>query len=188
MNVSKAFESFPEEGLLVGKILVAYTNLEVDLMNCIKTVLSDLDTVLKVMYRVRGETQRIMIAESLGFQTFKDLGLDSDFKLVISCLKFCVKLRNQYAHSIFWNDLGDRLVFSDLEALAKSNNKLTDVRGIQKRYIDVDLLRSQLDYFEYVSDFLMFLLNEGLKKKGGNGLQLTKPSTRGQPELFCKYS
>jgi hypothetical protein len=187
MNVSKAFEDFPDEGLLVGKILVAYTNLEIDLMNCIKTVLSDLDTVLKVMYRVRGETQRIEVAVAIGYQAYKDLNLEDDFKYAILCLRTCVRIRNQYAHSIFWNDNSGILVFSDLEKIAKSDEKITNIHGIQKKYINEYLLNQQLIFFEYTSDFLMFLLNEGLSKRGKRSLSISRPTNAKQPELFLTH-
>ena len=54
MNISQAFADFPEEGAFVGRILLGYTDLEIDLMHCVKSVRGDLDTVFKAMYRARG--------------------------------------------------------------------------------------------------------------------------------------
>jgi hypothetical protein len=60
------FSKFPTELGLVGHLLLAYGELEFDLMHCVSVVRGDLDAVLKTMDRARGETQRLDIAGALG--------------------------------------------------------------------------------------------------------------------------
>jgi hypothetical protein len=48
--------TFPKEMAVIGRILVDYGELEVDLMNCVQVARSfDLNGTLKAMFRVRGE-------------------------------------------------------------------------------------------------------------------------------------
>lgn len=184
MNLFKAFRDFPNEANAIGMILSSYTSLEVDLMNCVKSVRSDLDTVLKVMYRSRGEGNRIEIADALGFQAYKEMNLGNEFKDAITAIKYCVKIRNQYAHCIWWNDYSGHLAFSNIETLAKSNQKITDLKNMNICHVDLNILHDQLSYYEYASDFLMWILNEGLRVRGNPNIVLpNRPSVRIAPSL-----
>ena len=184
MNLFKAFNDFPSEASAIGTILSSYTSLEVDLMNAVKSVRSDLDTVLKVMYRSRGESNRIEIADALGFQAYKELNLGDEFRDAITAIKYCVKIRNQYAHCIWWNDYSGHLAFSNIEKLAKSNQKIVDLKDMNICHIELKILQDQLSYYEYVSDYLMWILNEGLRMQGKHTLILSnKPQPRSPPAL-----
>jgi hypothetical protein len=58
---------FIKEGLSVGRILTGYINLEVGLIHCVQVGLGgDFDTVIKKMFKRRGEKLRIDEAEKLG--------------------------------------------------------------------------------------------------------------------------
>ena len=61
-----AFADFPAEAEIIGRLLAGYTNLEVGLMNCVQVVRLDFDTVLKAIFRARGETARIDITTRFG--------------------------------------------------------------------------------------------------------------------------
>lgn len=184
MNLFKAFNDFPAEANAIGMILSSYTSLEVDLMNTVKSVRSDLDTVLKVLYRSRGESNRIEIADALGFQAYKEMNLGDEFKDAIIAIKHCVKIRNQYAHCIWWNDYSGYLAFSNIETLAKSNQKITDLKNMNICHVRLNILQDQLSYYEYVSDFLMWILNEGLRTQGKNALMMAnRPHFRSLPAL-----
>ncbi len=185
MNLYKAFEAFPEETNLIGQILASYTSLEVDLMNCVKSVQDDLDTVLKVIYRPRGETKRIEIADAMGYQKYLGLNLGKEFKESVSAAKYCVRIRNQYAHCIWWDDNSGNLAFANLEELAKLDDLITDLRGMSVKHVTAEILMEQLNYFEYVSDLLVWVLNEGLKNQGRQYFPIAhKPNAVNQPALF----
>ena len=58
---------FPKEMAVIGRLLVDYGDLELDLMNAVQVMRKyDLNSTLKTMFRVRGETNRIDIADGLG--------------------------------------------------------------------------------------------------------------------------
>src|SRR5947199_10488885 len=99
------FGAFPAEAKMVGRIVIEYGELEITLMNCLHMARGgDLDTVLKAMFRTRGEAQRIAIADALGRQSFVGLGLDAEFAKAIGDMDYCRTIRNQYAHCIWIAD------------------------------------------------------------------------------------
>jgi hypothetical protein len=126
-----AFPSkFAKEGVAVGRLLTSYSILEIDLMNCVQMGRGgDLNTVLKAMYGKRGANARIDEAEKLGVTSYSALGLAGDFGTAISAFRYCLKIRNQFAHWIWWDDLTGQVAFADLEELAKQ--KKSDYRSSQ---------------------------------------------------------
>jgi hypothetical protein len=66
MNNIAAFKKFSGEAAIIGRLLASYTDLEVGLMHCAQVVRDDFDIVLKVMFRTRGEIQRVYVADALG--------------------------------------------------------------------------------------------------------------------------
>lgn len=166
MTVLRSFSDFPAEAILIGRMVVGYTDLEIDLMNCVKSARQDLDTVFKSMFRARGETQRIDIADAIGRQTYRELNLGTQFEMAIGAQRHCLKIRNQYAHSAWWNDNSGRLAFANLEDLAKVNDRVEDLHGLNVRHVEIDLLQEQFAYFEHTSDLLIWVLQEGNRLAG----------------------
>ncbi|NJR72163.1 MAG: hypothetical protein HC782_03590 [Gammaproteobacteria bacterium] len=186
MTVLRSFEDFPQEGALVGRMVVGYTDLEIDLMNCVKAVRDDLDTVFKAMYRVRSEHQRLEVADALGRQAYREINLGTEFQMALGAVRHCLKIRNQYAHSAWWNDHTGKLAFANLEELAKLNDIVTSLHGLKICHVTVPLLEQQFAYFERASNLLIWTLQEGNRVLGRPvhpGIQ--KPSGNNEePPLF----
>ena len=184
MNISQAFAQFPDEATLIGRMLAGYTDLELDLMNCVKSAREDLDTVLKAMYRARGETQRVEIADAFGRQAYRTVGLGTQFEMAIGAVRHCMKIRNQYSHCVWWNDNTGQLAFANLEEIAKLNDVVQDLRGMSVHHVSVQSLRSQFEYFEYASNLLIWVLHEANKKAGRPAIpNLAQPPARVPPPL-----
>jgi hypothetical protein len=95
-----------------------------------------------------------------------------------------MKIRNQYAHCIWWNDNTDHLAFANLEEIAKLNDVVLDLRGMNVRHVSVPHLQTQFEYFEYTSDLLIWVLHEANKTTGRPALpSLVQPTARVQPPL-----
>ena len=77
------FHQFAVECEIVGRLLTGYANLEVGLLHCVHMVLRDLDTPLKAMFKVRGESRRIKEAAKLGQAPYNALGLGNDFQRAV---------------------------------------------------------------------------------------------------------
>jgi hypothetical protein len=185
MNVSSAFVDFPAEAALIGRMLAGYTDLELDLLHCVKSVRGDFDTVLKAMYRSRGETQRVEIADAFGRQAYRALGLGTQFEMAIGAVRHCTKIRNQYAHCVWWNDNTGQLAFANLEEIAKLHELVESLMGAGVRHVDCEILQTQFAHFQYASDLLIWVLHEGNKKANRPALpNLVCPPTRMPPALF----
>lgn len=185
MDTTKAFREFKDEGILIGRLLVAYADLELSLFHCVNVIRDDFDTVYKAMFKARGETSRINIADIFGRQTYHKIGLGTQFEMAISSVRCCLKIRNQYAHCLWYDDNSGNLAFTNLEEIAQKNNPLTvnDLKTLTIQYVDVTTLSDQEAYFEYTDTLLTWLNFEGRRLAGKPSIpqkpapkQLKKPA------------
>ena len=167
--LANVFEVYPEEAKYIGLILAGYTDLEFSLLHCVHVLENDAifyDTVLKTMYRTRGETARIKTADALGRQKYINLGLETQFNTTINDIHHCKDIRNQYAHCIWYDDNTKRLGFTNLEKVAKMDSLVKDLSDMTVRYVTPDLLKQQVRYFEYVEACLIYINFKGRFKSG----------------------
>lgn len=184
-TIMPAFDTFPQEGAIVGRLLVGYGELELELCNCVAAARDDFDMVFKAMFRTRGETQRIDIADAIGREVFKNENLETPFSEAIGAVRYCLKIRNQFAHCYWSDDFGKRLEFVEMEETAKANAHTSDVSLLRPRPIDLPTLKSQEAYFVYTRDCFMSLADE-IRARGGkspkNPFQAPKKALR--PPLY----
>jgi hypothetical protein len=159
-------------------------------MNCIQVARnSDLNSTLKAMFRIRGETNRVLIADGLGRAIYDQLGLGAEFDLLISTLRNCLAIRNRYAHA-YWHDpdQGKALCYVSLEELAKEDAEVNDLGKLSFFYIDEPLLLRQEAYFEYARNLIMYLNYEGRFRAGKLKQQLYRvaPTALTKPASFTK--
>jgi hypothetical protein len=157
MTMLSAFHHFPKEGAAVGRMLAAYSDLEIGLMNAVQVARKDFDSVFKTMYRTRGETQRLDIGDALGRQIYAEQKLGTEFSMAVGAVRHCLRIRNQYSHCIWWNDNSGRLALADLETIAVSSEKVNDLLNLETRYVDMPLLIEQEAYFNHADDLLTWV-------------------------------
>ena len=181
------FENFAEEGTLVGRLLAAYGELELDVMNCVGIVkkLNDIDEALKAMYRHRGETKRLNNAEKLGGSYYSGLGLGTEFAAAIEAVRDCLKIRNLYSHCQWYDDRSGELAFVNLEELARSKGHVAAIKDAKRYHVNVPFLKDQELYFQETSRFLHWLSYEYrfLAKEFPKRL-IARPTTRPPPPLY----
>ena len=158
IQIIPAFTDFPQEALHVGAILSGYSVLEFWLLQCLTSAIGDPFTAVKVLYRTRGEEQRIIIADALMRDRYALTSLANPYCEAIADLQWCRKIRNQYAHC-YWElsaTKRDFLTFVNLEEVAKKHGTL-DVQDKDVERVDLALLKAQTTYFVYVRGCLMHL-------------------------------
>jgi hypothetical protein len=174
---------------VIGRILVDYGELELDLMNCVQVARSrDMNSTLKAMFRIRGESSRIQIADALGKVPYAALGLGSEFETMVDTLDHCRKIRNKYAHA-YWHDpnMGKDLCYVSLEELAGEDAPVNDLTNLTFFFIDEPLLLNQEAYFDFVRKLIMYLNYEGrLRAKEIKRHALTMPTTPNKPPYFTR--
>lgn len=181
------FQKFSAEGALIGRLLAGYGSLENALTSCVAMGRDDLDMVVKAMFRPRGETQRIDIADAIGRGSYRDLGFENLFSEAIADMRYCLKIRNQFAHCHWHDDMTGRLCFIDMQEIAIPHAVITNLLSLTFHYVTTPMLEEQEAYFVYVADCLLFLNYDGRRKRGqfpSHALSLPKKMQR--PPLYIQ--
>ena len=118
------FGHFLKEGDLIGRLLAGYSNIEIGLMHCVQVATGDFDTVLRNMSASAANSKRITAAEKPGVPEYQRLKLATDFEKALRVVRYCLKIRNQYAHWIWWDDNSGKLAFANIEDLTKYKRKI----------------------------------------------------------------
>ncbi len=164
--IMPAFQKFEKEASIIGRLLVGYADLEIDLLNCVSMARNDFDGALKAMFRVRSSSQRIDIADALARQLYRKCELVSDFECAIGDMRYCLKIRNQYAHCNWYDDGSGQLAFINVEDLAKKNQYVSGFDNLRRHYVDVATLASQEQFFGYTIAQLIYVNFEGCHRRG----------------------
>lgn len=185
MSVIKAFARFPKQAEIIGRLLAGFADIEIALMHCVQVVRDgDLDTVLKAMFRTVGESSRIQVADAFGRHHYTALGLETEFSMAISAVKYSWRIRSQYAHCLWYDDNTGQLAFTNLEEIAKENAFLKDLRSLTIMHVDVPFLHDQELFFNYTEYLLVWVNFEGRTRSGELKQNPTqKPKSLRQPEL-----
>jgi hypothetical protein len=178
--------TFPNEATIIGRIVIGYGELEIALMNAVHMARGgDLDMVLKVMYRTRGESQRVELADAMGRETFAGYRLTNEFETAIANMNFCRRMRNQYAHCVWQNDGTGQLGFVNLEEIAKDKVFIPNLLGLTTRHLDVPLLEKQEEYLDNTEHEIAWLNFESQAKQGHPRAQIFQtPVQLPRPPLY----
>lgn len=147
------FDEYPEEANLIGRLVVAYGELEWRLCNLAAVGTRDLNQAWRAIFRARGEEARIQVADALIRPALKDLGLVAHYEEALSAIKWCRKIRNQYAHA-HWMANESGLTFANMDSAAASN---ADDPKIPSAPISVPILKQQVAWFDFTSEMLWYL-------------------------------
>lgn len=128
-----AFDYFKCESSIIGRMVAEYGALEWLLCLLVSHVVKDLGLAVKTLYRSRGETQRVNLADAL--------------------------IRNQYAHTNWIRAAGDRLCYFDIEELAEQND-VVSMGNISLYKLDMDIIEDQARFFGEVAQNLTYLCME----------------------------
>lgn len=185
-SIMPAFDDFPDEGAIVGRLLAGYGELELELCNCVVEAGNDFDMVFKAMFKVRGATRRIKKACAMGHEPYTDMGLGQNFEDAIGAIRYCLKIRNQYAHCYWTDNHGRHLGFVKLEDTAKADDPVYALYTTKASDIDFATLQTQEAYFVNTKDWLTYLVSEFKHKAGRSTAKpLTIPKKIDRP-LLCK--
>ena len=118
---------------------------------------------------------------------YQRLKLAAHFEKALRVIRYCLKIRNQYAHWIWWDDYTGKLAFANVEDLTKYKRKVKDFRKLKAHHVDAALLKAQETYFVYADELLLWVNYEGqfIDGKLGNARQnpCNKPTGVKRPKL-----
>jgi hypothetical protein len=160
MPIVSAFDNYPKEAALVGRILAEYGELEFELCALLSAVFNNPNVGVRALFRTKGENTRIQVADAFLRPAHITAGLKNEYEAMLGAIRWSKTCRNQYAHA-HWtpiNPLGGKgLFFADLDSTAKTSE---GDALIQLKRIDATLLESQEKYMNYTSEWLWYLESE----------------------------
>jgi len=71
---------------------------------------------------------------------YSDRLLATEFGMAVGAVRHCLKIRNQYAHCVWYDDHSGKLAFVNVEEIAKDNTKLKDLTSLTILHVDVPFL------------------------------------------------
>ena len=92
---------------------------------------------------------------------YSDRLLATEFGMAVGAVRHCLKIRNQYAHCVWYDDHSGKLAFVNVEEIAKDNTKLKDLTSLTILHVDVPFLQAQEAYFVYADELLAWTNHEG---------------------------
>lgn len=148
---------YPEETMIIGRLLGGYGEFEFDIAFLLQFALGDdRDVAFKSIFGIRGETARIDVADNLMRRRYQAAGLGEDYGEAIGALRYCLKIRNQYAHCHWVKNMMHGLCFVDVEDVARGAAEVELAALTQKR-VTLALLREQENFFAYAQAILGFV-------------------------------
>ncbi len=175
--INPAFMSRREEAALLGDMVIGYGELEITFAHIAGLAINHKYAVLEACHKVRSELGRIDIAHALSHEALDQQGLGPEFAYAESALRYCLKVRNQYAHAQ-WGDFPDGLKFTNPEQAFSRPLKPTLWKSI-----NLELLTQQERFFENTRMWLIFLEVQLEAKAARRVLHLNKPQEMPQPNL-----
>lgn len=163
------FDRFKHEGNVIGRMVLEYGDLEWDLCLLVSHVIDDMDIAVKALYRSRGETQRIDIADALIRNRLDDPKFKQTYETTLAHMRVCLTIRNRYAHANWLHAGSDKLVYIDVEELAKSNAPI-DMQNMQLYHVDRQTVEDQSRFFNEVMQNMRYLNMEIQFLKGLSSL------------------
>jgi len=180
------FDNYPTEHKLIGDMLLAYGEIEFCLLSCISQALNDdTNTSTRILFRVRGESSRMEVADAILRPAYRKVGLEGKWSNAFGAAKHSKNIRNQYAHC-HWQTMEDRegLFFINLDTEAASSIDNLQVTVVP---LHLDLVRQQHQYFQYALACLYYLLSAYPPKVGREDkLKFPEPKSIPAPPLYRK--
>jgi len=179
---NSALRRHPDEASLIGQLLLGYGELERAIAVLLGESIGDRRPAFRMMFRILGETARINAADAMIRHKYCEVGLESEYADAIGAVRFCVKVRNQFGHCHWADDVHAGVFFANFQETAKSEDNPEQ----DWFHIDCDLAGDLLAYFEHTFKSLHFLEIEYLVRSGRGSFQsnfLLKPQKCKQPRL-----
>lgn len=145
-----------QEGVILGRILAGYGELELTLCECLIAVEGILDAPIRDIFGTRGAESRIRIAKKRLLGEYAKANLQTELVETLDDMEWCRQVRNQYAHCSWYWTQQEGLCFVNLEELAKQSTAILGVMD-DRHPVDVPLLCAQETFFNYVKESFTYL-------------------------------
>jgi hypothetical protein len=138
-----------QEGMIIGRLMTGYGELEVVMCRCLIAVEGMLDLPIRTLFKVRNANDRIEAARVALKQDYAKAGLQIALNETLDDMEWCRQVRNQYAHCQWYWTSHEGLCFVNLEQIAKQSRSILDLTK-EKKSVGLNLLIEQEEFFFYV--------------------------------------
>ena len=144
------------EGIIVGRLLAGYGELELQLCDCRIAVENIFDLPVRELFSERGEKKRLKIAKAKLQHDYAKAGLINELLQALDDPDWCRQIRNQYSHCHWYLTSNEGLCFVNLEELATQPYTILKVTA-GRHPITLPLLEAQESFFWYVKQCFVYL-------------------------------
>lgn len=141
----------PAEGMIIGRLLAGYGELEVSMCACLIAIEGQFDAPIRQLFNERSAEKRIKGSKKALTLEYTKAGLHIELAEALQDMEWCRKIRNQYAHCQWYWTSNEGLCFVNIEELAKQPGQIVKLMD-NRHSIDVKLLATQEEYFNYVKE------------------------------------
>lgn len=149
--LNPVFEKFPAEIHLAGIMVLGYTELDTTLCHAAGYIMNQEWAVVDALHAAQAEGTRIEFVNRLTRNAFREKKLEKEFIQCLAAIRVCHKIRNAYAHAK-WVDMGHELAFMN-----PNDVKWEATAPLPLSFTSLNLLKSQVSYFEYALYCLSYL-------------------------------
>jgi hypothetical protein len=176
-SIMPAFTDQPKEGEAVGRMVLAFGEIEYLLSFMAAWNSHSTDEMLRVLYRIGATSSRLAAADAIVRAVCIERNLIEEYDVAYSAIIWCLRTRNRYAHCN-WGGGFSGLFFVDLQDVAKAETGFEH----KWRHVDLPLLEKQERHFLYVLEWLEYLSEEILVRAGSKESHIfPKPPMRQPP-------
>jgi hypothetical protein len=154
--IGPAFAEDTKPGWLIGQMLIGYGEVEYEIASLLGAAYENAPLSLRAMFRMRGETARVQVADALLRPKCVEKNLQNKWDVALKAINYCKRVRNQYSHCHWYLEAGD-LWFYNMEVAAEGNS---DDFKFDFEHVDLPLLMMQTAYFNYTRCCLIHLQNQ----------------------------
>jgi hypothetical protein len=151
MSLNPAFDQYPAEAALIGRMVTSFGELELTYSMIAGTAIKNQNLALRAIYRGRSTGGRIDLADVLIRNVVSQTTLTLDYDELLSAMRHCLRIRNNYAHS-HWAPGQDGLFFANLEEAASKSEGFE----MDQKHVDLKLLTEQEAFFDYTRSLLLY--------------------------------
>jgi hypothetical protein len=162
MPINPAFLAFPSEAAIIGRIVIAFGELELMLAEMAGKITGPKDAILRMVYGMRMTSARVDACDELIREPLLTCGLEDHYSKSMAAVRFCLKMRNTFAHCHWGHNTQAGLFYTNLQDAAERPSGF----AYHWKHVDVALLEEHEKYLNNTQEMLWYLDHEQALRRG----------------------